>query len=129
MLRQNQNAVAENNNLMNLLKLSKKKKHLVLQQRRLHRHMDKYLSLMKQRRKEHFCCRSRKQKKSCNTKVYKKEKRSYSEIYKDLPVEEVIYDISENDIACRKCGEKLTFLKYETRCEIKIVPTKVTVVE
>jgi len=59
----------------------------------------------------------------------RKKKRSYDEIYKDLPVEEVIYDIPEEDKTCKKCGEELAFLKYETRKEIKLVPAKVTVVE
>lgn len=59
----------------------------------------------------------------------RKKKRSYDEIYKDLPVEEVIYDVPQEDKICKKCGEELTFLKYETRKEIKLVPAKVTVVE
>ena len=58
----------------------------------------------------------------------RKKKRSYDEIYKDLPVEEVIYDIPEEEKVCKKCGEELTFLKYETRKEIKLIPAKVSVV-
>ena len=59
----------------------------------------------------------------------RKKKRSYDEIYKDLPVEEVVYDIPEEAKNCSKCGEPLTFLKYETRREIKMIPAQVKVVE
>lgn len=59
----------------------------------------------------------------------RKKKSSYSEKYKNLPVEEVIYDVDPQDKICNKCDSEMSFLKYEIRREIKIVPAKVSVVE
>ena len=59
----------------------------------------------------------------------KANKKTYSEKYGDLPVEEVIYDIPEEEKICSKCGSEMSFMKYEIRRELKIVPAKVTVVE
>ena len=59
----------------------------------------------------------------------KSKKRNQNEIYGDLPVEEIIYDIPEEEKICEKCGSKMSFMKYEIRRELKIVPAKVSVVE
>ena len=59
----------------------------------------------------------------------KSKKKTFDEKYGDLPVEEVIFDISEEEKNCEKCGSEMTFMKYEVRRELKIVPAKVTVVE
>ena len=57
----------------------------------------------------------------------RKKKRSYEEKYGNLPVEEIICEPDEK--VCDKCGNDMTFLKYETRKEIKVVPAQVSVVE
>ena len=57
------------------------------------------------------------------------KKRNQKEIYGDLPVEEIVYDIPEEEKICEKCGSEMSFMKYEIRRELKIVPTKVSVVE
>lgn len=59
----------------------------------------------------------------------KSKKRKLSEIYCDLPVEEVISDIPEEEKNCEKCGSEMTFMKYEIRRELKIIPAQVKVVE
>ena len=59
----------------------------------------------------------------------KSKKRNQKEIYGDLPVEEIIYDIPEEEKICEKCGSEMSFMKYEIRRELKIVPAKVSVVE
>lgn len=63
------------------------------------------------------------------TRKKKSKKKSFEEKYGDLPVEEIIVDIPDEEKHCEKCGEKMTFLRYETRRELKIVPAKVSVVE
>lgn len=57
----------------------------------------------------------------------RKKKRSIDEKYGNLPVEEIIYEPDEK--TCDKCGNDMTFLKYESRKEIKIVPAQISVVE
>lgn len=57
------------------------------------------------------------------------KKRNQKEIYGDLPVEEIVYDIPEEEKICEKCGSEMSFMKYEIRRELKIVPAKVSVVE
>lgn len=57
----------------------------------------------------------------------RKKKRSYEEKYGDLPVEEIIYE--PESMVCGKCDSKMTFLKYESRKEIKVIPAQVLVVE
>ena len=59
----------------------------------------------------------------------KSKKKSFDEKYGDLPVEEVISDIPDEEKTCEKCNDEMTFMKYEIRRELKIVPAKVTVVE
>ena len=59
----------------------------------------------------------------------KSKKKSFDEKYGDLPVEEVISDISEEEKICEKCGSEMTFMKYEIRRELKIIPAQVKVVE
>ena len=59
----------------------------------------------------------------------KPKKKSYDEKYGDLPVEEVVYDISDEEKICEKCGSEMTFMKHEIRRELKIVPAKITVIE
>ena len=59
----------------------------------------------------------------------KASKRKQREIYGDLPVEEIIYDIPEEEKICENCKSEMSFMKYEVRRELKIVPAKVTVVE
>lgn len=59
----------------------------------------------------------------------KSKKRNQEEIYGDLPVEEIVYDIPDEEKICEKCGSEMTFMRYEIRKELKIVPAKVSVVE
>ena len=59
----------------------------------------------------------------------KSKKRNQEEIYGDLPVEEIVYDIPEEEKICEKCGSEMCFMRYEIRKELKIVPAKVSVVE
>lgn len=59
----------------------------------------------------------------------KSKKKTQAEIYGDLPVEEIVYDIPEEEKICEKCGSEMSFMKYEIRREMKIVPAKVSVVE
>ena len=59
----------------------------------------------------------------------KSKKRNQNEIYGDLPVEEIVYDIPEEEKTGEKCGSEMSFMKYEIRKELKIVPAKVSVVE
>ncbi len=59
----------------------------------------------------------------------RKKKRSFDEKYGDLPIEEVVYDISDEEKNCEKCGSEMTFMRYEIRRELKIIPAQVKVVE
>ena len=59
----------------------------------------------------------------------KSKKRNQEEIYGDLPVEEIVYDIPEEEKICEKCVSEMCFMRYEIRKELKIVPAKVSVVE
>ena len=59
----------------------------------------------------------------------KSKKRKQTEIYGDLPIEEIVYDIPDKEKTCEKCGCEMSFMKYEVRRELIIVPAKVTVVE
>lgn len=59
----------------------------------------------------------------------KSKKKTQAEIYGTLPVEEIVYDIPEEEKICEKCGSEMSFMKYEIRRELKIVPAKVSVVE
>ncbi len=119
---------AENNNLMELLKLSKKKMFGSSAEKVAEAYGQ--ISFFNEAEKERAVLTPEpKIEEVIIPKHTRKKKRTYDEIYKDLPVEEVIYDIPEEDKTCSKCGEQLEFLKYETRREIKLIPAKVTVVE
>lgn len=59
----------------------------------------------------------------------KARKKTYSEKYGSLPVEEIIYDIPDEEKVCGKCGCEMSFMKHEVRRELKIIPARVTVVE
>ena len=59
----------------------------------------------------------------------RKKKRSFDEKYGDLPIDEVVYDLIEEEKICEKCGSEMTFMKYEIRRELKIIPAQVKVVE
>ena len=59
----------------------------------------------------------------------RKKKRNFEEKYGDLPVEEVVYEILDEEKVCEKCGSEMTFMKYEIRRELKIIPAQVKVVE
>jgi len=119
---------AENNNLMELLKLSKKKMFGSSAEKVAQAYGQ--ISFFNEAEQERTLLTPEPEiEEMVIPKHTRKKKRSYNEIYKDLPVEEVIYDIPEEQKKCNKCGEQLSFLKYETRREIKLVPAKVTVVE
>ena len=119
---------SENNNLMELLKLSKKKMFGASAEKVAQAYGQ--ISFFNEAEQERTLLTPEpKIEEIVIPKHTRKKKRSYEEIYKDLPVEEVIYDIPEEDKTCNKCGEQLSFLKYETRREIKMRPAKVTVVE
>ena len=114
---------AENNNLMELLKLSKKKMFGSSAEKIAESYGQ--ISFFNEAEQERTLLTPEPSiEEVVIPKHTRKKKRSYNEIYKDLPVEEVIYDIPEKDKKCNKCGEKLTFLKYETRREIKMIPAK-----
>ena len=118
----------ENNNLMNLLKLSKKKMFGASAEKVAQAYGQ--ISLFNEAEQERTVLTPEpKIEEVIIPKHTRKKKRSYDEIYKYLPVEEVVYDIPEESKNCSKCGEPLTFLKYETRREIKMIPAQVKVVE
>lgn len=118
----------ENNNLMNLLKLSKKKMFGASAEKVAQAYGQ--ISLFNEAEQERTVLTPEpKIEEVVIPEHTRKKKRSYDEIYKDLPVEEVVYDIPEEAKNCSKCGEPLTFLKYETRREINMIPAQVKVVE
>lgn len=118
----------ENNRLLALLKLSKKKLFGASGEQIANGY--EQLSLFNEAEKERTPLEPEPEPEEVIIpKHTRKKKRSYDEIYKDLPIEEVIYDIPEEDKLCNKCGAELTFLKYETRREIKLIPAQVKVVE
>ena len=118
----------ENNNLMNLLKLSKKKMYGASAEKVAQAYGQ--ISLFNEAEQERTVLIPEPQIEEVVIPEHtRKKKRNYDEIYKDLPVEEVVYDIPEEAKNCSKCGEPLTFLKYETRREIKMIPAQVKVVE
>ena len=118
----------ENNRLLALLKLSKKKLFGSSGEQIAEGY--EQLSLFNEAEKERTALEPEPEiEEVIIPKHTRKKKRSYDEIYKDVPVEEVIYDIPEDEKICNKCGEALTFLKYETRREIKLIPAQVKVIE
>lgn len=62
--------------------------------------------------------------------TYKRRKgRSKSrKTYTDLEVEEVIYDLSDEEKTCIKCSSELHHMKYEVRKEFKYVPATLKIV-
>lgn len=48
--------------------------------------------------------------------------------YKDLEVEEVIYNLLEDERTCPKCSSELHHMKYEVRKEFKYVPATLKIV-
>lgn len=118
----------ENNRLLALLKLSKKKLFGASGEQIANGY--EQLSLFNEAEKERTALEPEPDiEEVIIPKHTRKKKRSYDELYKDLPVEEVIYDIPEEEKNCNKCGEALTFLKYETRREIKLIPAQIKVIE
>ena len=55
-------------------------------------------------------------------KHIRRKKRTYKEIYGNLPETEVVYDLREDEKKCERCGSEMTLLKYNERIEIKTVP-------
>ena len=48
--------------------------------------------------------------------------------YDDLPIEEVFYDIPDEEKTCLKCGNVMHKMKIEVRKELKVIPAQVVVV-
>lgn len=119
---------AENNNLIELLKLSKKKMFGASAEKIAHEYGQ--VSFFNEAEQERTVLEPEpKLDEIVIPKHTRRKKRKFEEIYKDLPVEEVIYDIPDEEKICSKCGEQLEFLKYETRREIKMIPAQVKIVE
>ena len=118
----------ENNNLMELLKLSKKK-IFGASAEKVAEAYGQITFFNEAEAEQKVLTPEPKVEEIIIPKHTRKKKRSYDEIYKDLPVEEVIYDVPDDDKICNKCAEELKFLKYEIRKEIKIIPAKISVVE
>ena len=118
----------ENKNLIELLKLSKKKMFGASAEKVAQAYGQ--ISFFNEAEKERTVLEPEpKLEEIVIPKHTRKKKRKLEDIYKDLPVEEVIYDITEEEKTCKKCGEQLDFLKYETRREIKMIPAQVKIVE
>ena len=62
-------------------------------------------------------------------KHIRRRKRTYKEIYGDLPETEVIYDLREDEKICERCGSEMTLLKYNERVEIKVIPAQFNVIK
>lgn len=58
----------------------------------------------------------------------KKGKSKTRKTYDDLPVEEIFYDLTEEEKTCAKCGSAMHKMKTEVRKELKVIPAKVIVV-
>ncbi len=56
-------------------------------------------------------------------------KRSYEEIYKDLPVEIKEYDIPDAEKICEKCGTEMVCIGYDSYKEIEYTPAVLKVIE
>ena len=57
-------------------------------------------------------------------KSHKKKKRSTKEIYKNLEVVEKIYELPKEEQVCPKCDSEMTFMRWEIKNEIKIIPAQ-----
>lgn len=57
-------------------------------------------------------------------KSHKKKKRIAKEIYKNLEVVEKIYELPKEEQFCPKCDSEMTFMRWEIKNEIKIIPAQ-----
>ena len=62
-------------------------------------------------------------------KHIRRRKRTYKEIYGDLPETEVVYDLRKDEKMCERCGAEMTLLKYNERIEITVVPAQFNVIK
>lgn len=58
---------------------------------------------------------------------YRRKKPGRKAISRDLPREEIVHDVNEDEKKCRCCGEQRPGLKDETSEEIEIIPASVKV--
>lgn len=63
--------------------------------------------------------------------VYERKKKvgNRKDLLENLPVETIEYQISDQELDCDNCGEKLHEMSKEIRRELKIIPPKVSIVE
>lgn len=62
--------------------------------------------------------------------VKRKQKRGLNkESFSDLPVERIVYQLSEDEQICEVCQAPLHEMTEEIRKELKIIPAQVVVVE
>jgi len=63
--------------------------------------------------------------------TYKRKKKQghRDEILKDLPIETIIYELSEEEQICEQCGGQMHEMSQETRREIEVIPPQVKVKE
>ncbi len=59
----------------------------------------------------------------------RRKKRTYKEIYGNLPETEVVYDLREDEKKCERCGSEMTLMKYDERIEITVVPARFNVIK
>lgn len=62
-------------------------------------------------------------------KHIRRRKRTYKEIYGNLPETEVVYDLRKDEKMCERCGAEMTLLKYNERIEITVVPAQFNVIK
>jgi transposase len=55
-------------------------------------------------------------------------RKATSEKYDDLPVEEIRYELSEEERVCDRCGERMQQMGTETRDELVVVPAVIKIV-
>lgn len=60
---------------------------------------------------------------------YKRKKSKRGSKLDNLPVETIEYKLSDEELICDKCGEKLSEMKKETRRELVIIPAEVKIRE
>jgi len=58
----------------------------------------------------------------------KKGRSKTRKTYDELPIEEIHYDLSEEEKTCSKCGNLMHVMKTEVRKELKVIPAQVVVV-
>lgn len=54
-------------------------------------------------------------------KSHKKKKRGTKEIYKNLEIVEHTYELPQEELVCPKCDSEMTFMRWKTKSEIKIL--------